>query len=213
MTRHARQDSQIVRQIPELADLIEARAKGIVPFLVGIAGAPGSGKSTLAQMLSDTLRSPNCVVPMDGFHLDNETLAARGQLERKGAPETFDLLGFTHLVDAFRTRTADRFPTFDRAADRVVPDHGQVPSDTTIVIFEGNYLLLDEPGWSDLGAKWDATVWIDVPEHELEKRLIRRWRDHGLSEDAARNRSAQNDMSNARRVTAQARPATWIIRS
>ena len=50
---------------------------------VAIAGPPGSGKSTLAANLasvSDLL----CLVPMDGFHLDNATLSARGLLAVKG---------------------------------------------------------------------------------------------------------------------------------
>ncbi len=65
--------------------------------LIALAGAPASGKSTLAHALC-ALVPGACVVPMDGFHLDNALLEARGLLARKGAPETFDARGFLHLM-------------------------------------------------------------------------------------------------------------------
>ena len=63
--------------------------------LIAIGGPPASGKSTLAETLQERLNEqsmPCGLVPMDGFHLDNEILNARGLLSRKGAPETFDWL-------------------------------------------------------------------------------------------------------------------------
>ena len=72
--------------------------------MLAIAGAPGSGKSSVAIKLAKQIDAECCIIPMDGFHLDNETLTARGLLSVKGAPETFDLAGFrapvsyTHLT-------------------------------------------------------------------------------------------------------------------
>ncbi len=69
--------------------------------LVAVAGAPASGKSTLAATMADDLTRKGraaCVLPMDGFHLDNRILDARGLRQRKGAPETFDLRGFAALL-------------------------------------------------------------------------------------------------------------------
>lgn len=195
----------------ELATLIEAGSSRYDCFFVAVSGPPGSGKSTLADNLQRHINRPACVVPMDGFHLDNTTLAARGLLERKGAPETFDLAGFTDLVDNLRHFRTRHYPTFDRKADAVVPGGGSVPPGTEILIFEGNYLLLDEPGWADLNRKWDGSVWIDVPDRVLEDRLIRRWRDHGFSQETARKRAAQNDMKNAKRVKLSALTPTWTI--
>ena len=53
---------------------------------VAIAGPPGSGKSTLAADLARRIGLSCCLIPMDGFHLDNATLSARGLLPVKGAP-------------------------------------------------------------------------------------------------------------------------------
>ncbi|OYU98463.1 MAG: nucleoside/nucleotide kinase family protein, partial [Burkholderiales bacterium PBB5] len=60
--------------------------------LLGLVGAPGAGKSTLAQLLADALNAQQpgacVVVPMDGYHLANQVLAALGRAGRKGAPDT-----------------------------------------------------------------------------------------------------------------------------
>lgn len=206
--------SAAVTRVSDLTDLarrIDDAASGAARFFLAVAGPPGSGKSTLAQALADRVKLPSCVVPMDGFHLDNATLSEKCLLPRKGAPETFDLTGFSRLIDDLRTGRTRTFPVFDRTQDSVVPDGGTVPEDATLYVFEGNYLLFDEPGWADLNDRWDASVWIDVPDAVLEDRLVRRWRDHGLTEAAARARAQGNDMANARRVKSRVIAPTWSL--
>ena len=61
---------------------------------------------------------------MGGFHLDNSVLEAKGLLSVKGAPQTFDCVGFTGLVSDIKEGNIQKFPTFDRALDRVIPEGG-----------------------------------------------------------------------------------------
>ena len=178
-------------------------------FSVAIAGPPGCGKSTLAAALAEKIGSCCCVIPMDGFHLDNATLGVRGLLSVKGAPETFDLAGFKTLIDALQSGVANFFPTFDRDADSVVENGGSLPDEVSVLLFEGNYLLFDEDGWADLADGWDASIWLEVPEDILQERLTRRWLDQGMSKQAALARAQMNDLVNARRVIDKALPATW----
>ena len=70
----------------QLASEIEKQAIGGKRALIAIAGAPGSGKSTFAERLSGYLGKKASVIPMDGFHLDNSVLEAKGLLSVKGAP-------------------------------------------------------------------------------------------------------------------------------
>src|SRR6478735_12010411 len=70
--------------------------------LLGIAGAPGAGKSTMAERLVSRIGPEAVVVPMDGFHLHDDELARLGLGDRKGAPETFDVAGFTALLRRLR---------------------------------------------------------------------------------------------------------------
>lgn len=86
-------------------------------------GASGSGKSTLAEALAAHIEGAK-VVPMDGFHLDNDVLAPRDILYRKGAPETLDVAAIAAKVRELRGADDVSYPTFDRARDRVVPQGG-----------------------------------------------------------------------------------------
>ncbi|TNJ44477.1 nucleoside/nucleotide kinase family protein [Phaeobacter sp. B1627] len=190
-------------------DLSSARRQ-----LVAISGAPGSGKSTLSAPLAAAMSARGVateVVPMDGFHLDNSMLAPRGLLERKGAPESFDLDGFARLCAALKSSERVVYPLFDRARDIAVAGAAEVGPGCRVVIVEGNYLLLDEPGWRDLAELWDLSVRLVVPVEELEARLVQRWRDHGLDQAAAQARARGNDLANVARINAASLPSdlTW----
>lgn len=162
----------------------------------------------LADRITASGRSAQ-VVPMDGFHLDNATLDARGLRARKGAPETFDVTGFLTLLTAMKADGPVPFPTFDRAADATVPNGGTF--DAEIALVEGNYLLLDEAPWRALHPLWDATILLSVPEEVLRARLVDRWITHGMTPDAGLARAEQNDLPNARRMIAGSRAPTYVL--
>jgi fructokinase len=141
------------------------------------------------------------------------TLEARGLLARKGAPETFDVAGFAQILQAVSSGKDVAYPTFSRARDQVVAKGARIGSADHTVLVEGNYLLLDQPGWRDLRVFWDFTLLLDVPFEILEQRLVTRWLDHGLDLPAARARARGNDLRNAGLVQAQAMPSDLIVRS
>lgn len=194
---------------------IMARASGRDRLIVAIAGAPGSGKSTLAERLREKIAASGesvAVVPMDGFHFDDRVLVARGLLTRKGAPETFDVAGFRHLMMRLRAREADiAIPVFDRSIEIARAGAAIVLAESRIILVEGNYLLLDETPWDSLAGAFDLTLWLDVSVDELERRLVRRWLDHGLAPDKAREKALSNDIPNARRVASGSRKADFTL--
>lgn len=187
--------------------------------LVAIAGAPASGKSTLAaQLVADLQRSNGskaaALVPMDGFHLDNAELDAMGLRHVKGAPQTFDAAGFVTLVRAIRAQADTlHYPLFDRAQDKALPDAGKLDRNIPIIVFEGNYLLLQDPNWTDLRDLFDLTVMLSVPIEVLRDRLIARWLTYGLTHDQAVARAESNDIPNARLVIANSAPADLTLES
>ncbi len=188
--------------------------KGHGRKLVAVAGAPASGKSVLGAALRDALRGEGLqaeLVPMDGFHLDNRILDARGLRARKGAPETFDAAGFWALVQRLRNKTEVVYPLFDRARDLSVAGAGVIAPECEIVIIEGNYLLFDEQPWADLAALWDLAIWLDTPQHILRQRCISRWLEHGHDLAAAQTRAENNDLVNARRIIAARLPADITV--
>jgi type I pantothenate kinase len=67
-----------------------------VPYVVGIAGSVAAGKSTVARVLRALIsrwpgRPDVGLVSTDGFLYPNRILRARGLMERKGFPESYDL--------------------------------------------------------------------------------------------------------------------------
>jgi pantothenate kinase len=198
-------------QTQALADTILTRLTDR-RIIVAIAGAPGSGKSTLAEALCEALNSRRAgvaaVMPMDGYHLDNAILDARGLRARKGSPPTFDVDGLASDLD--RLRAADRtviLPVFDRDLDLSRAGAREVGPDVPVILIEGNYLLLDQEPWRSLATKFDLTVFLDVPETVLEHRLIQRWLQYGHAPNSARARALGNDIPNARLVATTSRPA------
>ena len=181
--------------------------------LIAIAGAPGSGKSTFAEDLAHQLGPTAAVMPMDGFHLDNDTLHAMELFHRKGEPETFDADGFVALIKRLRGDDTVPYPTFDRDADRTVPDGGQINETTRIVLVEGNYLLLNQFPWDSLAGLFDMTVRLVVNHETLAARLITRWIDHCLSPENARDLALGNYMVNVRYVDAHSFDPDYVIRS
>ena len=73
------------------------------------------------------------------------------------------------MAAALINKTVQYFSPFDRSQNKVIEAGGKVPETATIMMFEGNYLLFNAPGWADLAPLWDASIWLDVPEEVLQR--------------------------------------------
>ena len=183
--------------------------------IVVIVGAPGAGKSTFSEALQAALSERvNCeVLPMDGFHFDDIVLNARGHRPRKGAPHTFDVGGFaTTLVRLAEDDGSEvAVPVFDRSIEIARAGARIIGPEARLILVDGNYLLLDDPDWTPLQQFFDKTVFLEVSESVLEKRLYARWDGLGLSEDEIRTKLEGNDLPNARLVARSSRPSDITV--
>jgi pantothenate kinase len=152
---------------------------------------------------------------MDGFHLAQQVLDARGLAEVKGAPETFDAAGYVALLRRLRERGPDVVwaPTFDRAIEEPIAGAIGVPQDVELVVTEGNYLLLEQGPWSQVRALLDAAWFADPPDEDVRRaRLIARHRAFGEGPERARARALGSDERNARLVRTTRSRADVTIR-
>ena len=196
----------LVRLAEQIRDKAGAR------FVLGIVGPPGAGKSTLAEGLRDVLNESGrvaVVAPMDGFHRSNAELDAMGARGRKGEPDTFDAQAYVAALRQVREGRVE-WPTFSRVTDEPVPG-GVVIEDETIVITEGNYLLLDEGPWKDVRGLLDEVWFVDVPNAVLVPRLLERFLAGGRSREEAEAKIAASDLRNAALVRATRDRADLVL--
>lgn len=185
-------------------------------MLLGLVGAPGAGKSTLAAHLVAVLQAEldggAALVGMDGFHLAQATLERWGRAQRKGAPDTFDAGGYVALLRRLRAREEDvvHAPEFRRDLEEPVGSAVPVPREASLVVTEGNYLLLDG-AWAPVRELLDE-VWFLRPDEQLRlDRLVARHAAFGKTPEAALAWSHGPDQANADVVAASAHRADLVV--
>jgi len=198
-----------------IVDVVRQRGQS-TRSLTAIAGPPGAGKSTLAEALAAKLNEEAAdsaaVLPMDGYHFDDRILVPRGLRPRKGSPEAFDVAGFYHMLRRLKRNDEAEIavPVFDRDLEIARAGARLIPRSVRHLIVEGNYLLLDRPGWSRLSSLFDITIMIAVPEAILRQRLVARWQGYGLPPDEITAKVEANDLPNGRLVVSGSVQAEFI---
>ena len=118
-----------------------------VPFIIGVAGSVAVGKSTTARVLRALLaRWPDHpsvdLVTTDGFLWPNAELEARGLMNRKGFPESFDtasLLNFLGDVKSGKSNVVA--PIYSHFHYDIIPGQHVVVNRPDILIVEGLNVL------------------------------------------------------------------------
>jgi len=153
------------------------------------------------------------LVGMDGFHLAQAELERLGRADRKGAPDTFDAAGYVALLRRLRDPGPDTVyaPLFRREIEEPIAGAVPVPPEVTLVVTEGNYLLLDEGPWAAIRALLDEAWYVAPDEPTRLARLVARHAAHGKAIAAARAWAHGPDERNAERVAATRQRADLVI--
>ena len=184
--------------------------------ILGITGAPAAGKSTYAEALTAELIGQGhqvALVPMDGYHLAQAALEKLGLAEIKGAPQTFDAAGFVALLKRLREDSSETVwaPKFDRELEDSIAASIPVPAEVTLVVTEGNYLLLDQGPWATVRTLLDECWYIELDDDVRHARLEARHQTHGRSAEEAHERTFGSDERNAQLIEATAPAADAVL--
>ena len=182
--------------------------------IIGLVGKPGAGKSTISSFLLKKLpKETTVLVPMDGFHLSNSQLALLGRADRKGAPDTFDANGYAELLNRIKNNVREEiyFPIFHREIEESIAAEGVVYAHTSLIITEGNYLLLDEGGWSKVAQSLTEVWFIDIDNDKRMSRLVARHIKFGKTPAAAHAWAHGSDAHNAQIIETTRDKADVII--
>ncbi len=155
-----------------LAELVADRAGSAAPFVVAVTGSVAVGKSAAAAALAeafgtDTTRAPVSVVCTDGFLFPNRELMARGIMERKGFPESFDHDALARFLVAVRGGAEETHaPVYSHATYDIVDDASQVVEQPSVLILEGLPFPDDHV---------DFTVYLDAATADIEEWYVQRF--------------------------------------
>ncbi len=194
--------------IPLLEGLANMHKKAGRRILVMLAAPPAAGKSTMVSFLQELGLSMGIgltAIGMDGFHryqdyLKSHTVELDGEtvpmVQVKGSPISFDLEKLTERIERLLREGECPWPHYDRKLHNPVEAAVTVSGD--IVLLEGNYLLLDEPGWRELKAMADYTIFISADEADVKERLVTRKAASGMPREEAERFVERSDLRNVR---------------
>lgn len=180
-------------------------------IIVFLSAPPGTGKTTVAQFLEYLSNQISDVqniqaIGLDGFHyhqdyIESHTVMVNGKevsmKSVKGSPESFDIHKLERKLEYLKDVNV-KWPIYDRTIHDVIEN--QVDVTGSIVLIEGNWLLLKEAGWMDLIEKCDYSVFIAAKEEDLKDRLIQRKVKGGSTQESAEQFYEKSDCKNIIRL-------------
>jgi type I pantothenate kinase len=173
----------LARLVADRARRTDARR----PYLVGITGSVAVGKSGVAAVVASLLGEVTggrdvAVVTTDSFLHPNAVLAARGLLDRKGFPESYDDRLQRETLAAVRSgQDPVTVPVYSHEIYDILPDDVQVIDHPDLVVVEGLNVL--RAGGGD--APPDTSIYVDAAEADLARWFAERV--HHLVEAAPRD--------------------------
>ncbi|MEA2755477.1 MAG: type pantothenate kinase [Aliidongia sp.] len=158
------------------------RPSAAPPCIIAVAGSVAVGKSTFARVLQAVLaRWPDHprvdLVTTDGFLHPTRELEARGLMQRKGFPESYDLPRMLSFLAAVKAGgTVQRVPVYSHETYDIVPGRFQRIERPDILIFEGLNVLQAVSGAPAVASDFfDFSIYLDADDAAIESWYVERF--------------------------------------
>ena len=152
------------------------------PFVIGIAGSVAVGKSTTARLLQNLLSRWNehakvDLVTTDGFLYPNQVLEAKGIMNKKGFPESYDINKLMHFISGIKSgEPALQVPVYSHLAYDILDDRTLLVDQPDILILEGiNVLQVNTQETFFVSDFFDFSIYIDADEEDIRDWYIERF--------------------------------------
>lgn len=156
------------------------------PYTVAVVGSVAVGKTLFSQTLQTLLQSwpshPHVdVVSTDGYIYPYAVLKKRGLLEKKGFPETYDIVRLlAFLKDLKEGKSPLEVPIYSHDYKDILPNETQTLQRPDVVIIEGLPLLPFD--FFDFSIYLDAD--IDLIKQWYLERFLSLWQQAKLDKEA-----------------------------
>ncbi|MCK2215129.1 type I pantothenate kinase [Actinomadura sp. ATCC 31491] len=153
-----------------------------VPYILGIAGSVAVGKSTTARLLHTLLarwpEHPHVeLVTTDSFLYPNAVLEAKGIMQRKGFPESYDRRALVRFVAEVKAGAAEvQAPVYSHLEYDIVPGAVQTVKNPDILIIEGLNVLQPAPPTSlAVNDYFDFSIYVDAKAEDIRTWYVERF--------------------------------------
>ncbi len=173
------------QELYRASDTFLGKLPAKVPFVIGIAGSVAVGKSTTARVLQAVLdRWPDHptvdLVTTDGFLHPNAVLEARGLMDRKGFPESYDRRGLIEFLAKVKSGVPEvRAPVYSHLVYDIVDDEAVVVRQPDILIVEGLNVLQTGTGGGDVDQFvsdfFDFSIYVDADTDHIRRWYVERF--------------------------------------